>query len=233
MKKILVTGGAGYVGTELVKILINKGFEVVVIDNLSYNQKVFSDLLKNKRFRFIKGDIREEEDIKKALKDIDFIVHLAAIVGAPACDEKPALAVKVNVHGTQVINKFRRNIPILYASTGSIYGKVDGTCNEESPVNPLSLYGKTKYQAEKIVEKTGNYIVYRPATAFGVSERMRTDLLINDFVNKALETNNLSLFEAHAKRTFIHVRDYARAIVFAIDNFEKMKNQVYNICNDK
>ncbi|MBS3078839.1 NAD-dependent epimerase/dehydratase family protein [Candidatus Pacearchaeota archaeon] len=232
MKKILITGGAGFVGTKLVLLLLEKGYYVKVLDNLIHNQIVFSEI-KDARFEFIKGDITKEEDVKNALKDIDLIVHLAAIVGAPLCDKNPELAIKTNINGVEIINRLRVNIPIIFASTGSVYGKLNELCTEESPVNPLSLYGKTKYIGEQIIKKSGNYIIFRPATAFGVSPKMRTDLLINDLLLTALKTKKLIIFEGNAKRTFIHVSDFAMAIVYAIENFEKIKNKIYNLGNEK
>jgi nucleoside-diphosphate-sugar epimerase len=232
MTRVLVIGGAGFVGTRLVPLLLAKGYNIRVLDNLMYNQIVFLDVLSNPNFEFIRGDITNEEDVKKSLEDVDHIIYLAAIVGAPLCDKEPELATRVNVNGAEIINKLRGRIPIVYTSSGSVYGKLDEICSEESPVNPLSLYAKTKIMGEKLVINSGNYIIFRPATAFGVSPRMRIDLLINNLVYDAIKSKRLVIFEANAKRTFIHVFDFAIALIFAIENFEKMKNKIYNLGND-
>lgn len=233
IKKILVIGGAGYVGCILVPMLLKKGYGVHVFDNLMYGQCVLLNYFKNKNFDFVKADITDRKEVKKAMREMDFVVHLAAIVGGPACDMLPERAKQVNHGGTININKARKNRPIIYLSTGSIYGKLDHICTENSPVNPLSLYSKTKHWAEKEVTHNDNYIIFRPATAFGLSPRMRLDLLINDFTYKAIKTNNLVVYERNAKRTFVHVNDFARAIVHAIENFDKMKNNIYNLGSEK
>ena len=231
-KTILVTGGAGFVGSRLVPFLLERGYKVKVLDNLMYNQSSLLNYLLEENFEFIKGDITDELKVKKSLENVDFIIHLAAIVGAPRCEKDPELAIKVNLNGAEVINRLRENIPIIFPSTGSVYGKLTEICTENSPVNPLSIYGKTKYEAEEIIKKSENYIIFRPATAFGVSQRMRTDLLINDFVYQALKLKYLTIFEGDAKRTFIHVSDFAKAIIYAIENFNHLKNDIYNLGNE-
>jgi nucleoside-diphosphate-sugar epimerase len=227
--KILVTGGAGYVGTTLVPMLLGKGYHVTVFDNLMYEQCVLLDCFTNKSFRFVKKDIRDYESLKNEVDATDLIIHLASIVGAPACQLDPLGANSVNYEGTVNINKARGSKPIIFPSTTSLYGVLEEICTEKCKVNPLSIYSKTKYQAEQNVIESGNCVVYRPATAFGVSPRMRLDLMVNDFAYKAVKTNNLVVYEGNAKRTFVHVRDFARSVLHAIDNFEKMEGEIYNL----
>jgi len=161
------------------------------------------------------------------------MIHLAAIVGFPACRMNPVLAKEVNVDGTiNVMNAVRDDIPILYGSTGSNYGTVTDICTEESPLTPLSLYGETKTEAERLLMERGNAIAYRFATAFGIAPRMRLDLLVNDFTNKCLRDGYLVVYEKHFMRTFIHVDDIAQSFIFAINNLDKMRDNVYNVGAD-
>jgi len=228
--KILVTGGAGYVGTSLIPQLLEKGYKVSILDNLMYGGDQLLPFFRNPNFEFQKGDVRNLEYVKKAVKGIDVIIHLAAIVGYPACRKDPTLAKEVNVDGTKnIISATSNNQLILYGSTGSNYGAVTEICTEETPLNPLSLYGHTKTLAEKMLLEERLTIAYRFATAFGVSPRLRLDLLINDFTYKALTEGYLVVYEKHFMRTFIHVRDMGRAFLFAIENSGKMKNMVFNI----
>lgn len=232
--KITITGGAGYVGTSLIPLLLEKGYGVKVIDNLMFGGDQLLPFFTNKNFEFQKGDVRNKEDVNKAIKDADVIIHLAAIVGYPACRKDPELAKSVNVDGAKNVSSLAtKNQLIIYASTGSNYGSVDDVCTEETPLNPLSLYGQTKTLAESILLKNNNTIAYRFATAFGVSPRLRLDLLINDFTYKALSQGYLVVYESNFMRTFIHVKDMARAFLFAIENQNKMKGEVYNVGNDK
>ena len=231
-KKILVTGGAGYIGTSLVPLLLEQGHTVTVFDNLMQGGNQLLSFFRNKNFNFIKGDITIKKDLEKAIhnQDYDIIIHLAAIVGFPACKNNPELAYNVNVVGTEnLIEVSSPDQVILYGSTGSNYGKVTDVCTEESPLNPLSLYGETKTTAEKLLMERGNTIAYRFATAFGVSTRLRLDLLINDFTNKCLKDGYLVVYEKEYMRTFIHVADIARSFLFGIDNVDKMIDNVYNV----
>ncbi len=230
MAKIVITGGAGYVGSALVLQLLNLGHRVRVFDNLMYGGNHLLGFFENNNFEFQKGDIRNAVQVKKALEGQDFIIHLAAIVGYPACKKDPDLAEQVNVGGTKnIISASLPEQKIIFASTGSNYGAVNDICTEETPLRPLSLYGKTKTEAEELLLKRNNTVIYRFATAFGVSPRLRLDLLINDFTYKAFTKGHLTVYEKNFKRTFINVSDMARAIIFAQDNFEKMKNQVFNV----
>jgi nucleoside-diphosphate-sugar epimerase len=238
MKKILVTGGAGYIGSTLVPMLLQEGYEVSIIDNLLYenNHSFFltpvdgTTLLRHPNFKkFVKGDIRNVEQIKEALENQDYIIHLAAIVGAPACNKNPELAKTTHIDGTRnILNNMTSNQKLIFASTGSNYGKVDGICYEDTPLNPLTLYGKTKTEAEKMILDSG-HVGYRFATAFGLSPRLRMDLLLNDFSHRMTKNRHLDVYESNAKRTFIHVQDIARALIFAIENYEEMAGQVYNV----
>lgn len=232
--KILVTGGAGYVGTTLVPQLLEKKYEVTVFDNLMFGGDYILPFFRFPNFHFVEGDIRDENAVWNVCKDADVIIHLAAIVGYPACRKEPELAKSVNVDGTRnIIKATSKNQLIIYASTGSNYGAVEEICTEETPLNPLSLYGQTKTLAEKMLMDDRTTIGYRFATAFGVSPRMRLDLLINDFTYKAITQGYIVVYESHFMRTFIHVQDMARAFLFAIENQDKMKNQIYNVGSEK
>jgi nucleoside-diphosphate-sugar epimerase len=229
-KTVLVTGGAGYIGSVLVPELLKNGYKVRVLDSLVFGQTSLLPYFIEENFHFIKGDIRDVETVKNALRGADIIIHLAGIVGAPACKKNPQLAEEVNFVGTTNINNFRDDSQkLFYASTGSVYGKVDGICEESLRPKPLSIYGTTKLRAEKEVMSKGNSIAYRFATAFGLSPRLRLDLLPNDFVFSALKNRSLVMYDKDYKRTFIHVRDIVRAYIFGIENFDSMKNEVYNV----
>ncbi|MBI4098406.1 MAG: NAD(P)-dependent oxidoreductase [Candidatus Magasanikbacteria bacterium] len=231
--KVLVTGGTGFIGAVLVDRLLEAGHSVVVLDNLLYRQNTLLPHFIKPHFEFIHGDIRDAATVREAARGIDVVVHLAAIVGAPICEKHKELAEAVNVGGTQnLIAACSPSQPILFASTGSNYGKVDGVCTEESPLNPLSVYGITKTRAEELIMARGNAISYRFATGFGLSPRLRLDLLPNDYVHQAIKNGTLIVYERGARRTFIHVRDMASAFLHAIDHYERMKNNVYNVGSD-
>lgn len=228
---ILVTGGAGYVGSVLVPLLLLRGYKVKVLDNVMYgNGSTLLPCFLNRNFEFYEGDIRNESLLKELLAGVDFVIHLAAIVGYPACRKNEQLAHEVNVLGTANI---ARNLSgqqgLIFASTGSNYGAVRGICTEQTPLSPLSVYGKTKTEAEQAVFEYTTPVVYRFATAFGISPRLRLDLMINDFVYQALHAKNLIVYEKDFRRTFIHVRDMAESLIFAVVNFAGMKNQVFNV----
>jgi len=230
MTKVLVTGGAGYVGSVLIPELLHQGYHVRVLDNLMYNSMSLLPYFVDDNFEFIKGDVRDEKAVQNAVKDVDVIIHLAAIVGAPACHRDPRLAEEVNYGGAVNIDKYRsRSQGVIFASTGSNYGAVDGVCTENTPLNPLSVYGVTKTNAERHFLDSGNVVAYRFATAFGLSPRLRLDLMINDFTFQALKNGMLVVYEKHFKRTFIHVRDMARSFLFAVENFDRLKNEIFNV----
>src|SRR5438105_5574385 len=228
---VLVTGGAGYVGCALTGHLLQEGYDVTVFDNLMYGGRGLIPYFVDPKFHFIKGDIRDKQHLAEAVGKADVIVHLAAIVGYPACKKDPHLAEDVNIEGTRNLLAVRgESQTILYASTGSNYGAYTGAlCTEETPLNPLTLYGISKTKAERAILDSKNAVGFRFATAFGSSARMRLDLLINDFTYRALRERNLIIYEKDFKRTFIHVRDMAEAFVFAIKKFQNMKDDVFNV----
>lgn len=229
--RILVTGGAGYIGSVLCPLLLQHGHHVRVLDNLMYGGSSLLPLFRHEHFHFVKGDIRDERAVDEAMRDCDAVIHLAAIVGFPACRLRPDLAQTVNVDGTRVISKAAgKSRLVLFGSTGSNYGALtDEICTENTPLNPLSLYGKTKTTAEQHLMEHNDTIAFRFATAFGVSPRMRLDLLVNEFVHIALHMKYLVVYESHFMRTFIHVQDIARVFLFALENHGKMRGQVYNV----
>jgi nucleoside-diphosphate-sugar epimerase len=229
--RVLVTGGAGYVGSTLVPMLLEQGHEVCVYDVLKFGGHGLLPCCKYRSFALIKGDITDPEGVRKALDGIDAIVHLAAVVGYPACKKEPQIAQATNVEGTRTLLRLRKpDQKFVFASTGSIYGSVpDYICNENTPRAPITLYGETKAAAEQMVLEAGNCVVYRYATAFGVSNRMRLDLMPNDFTYQAVKNRNLIVYEGGFKRTFVHVRDMARSIIFALEKWDAIKDDVYNV----
>lgn len=228
--KVLVTGGAGYIGTSLIPQLLDAGHHVRVLDSLMFGGDQLLHFFQNPRFEFVKGDIRNANDIKTAVRGQDVIVHLAAIVGYPACRRDPELAEEVNVQGTKnLAAALSRQQLVIVGSTGSNYGAVEEICTEETPLNPLSLYGQTKTLAERHLLENCSTVAFRFATAFGLSPRMRLDLLVNDFTYKAVTQQYLVVYEAHFMRTFIHVRDMGRAFMMALANADRMGGQVYNV----
>jgi nucleoside-diphosphate-sugar epimerase len=233
--KILITGGAGYIGTTLTPMLLDRGHEVTVYDCLKFGGNAIIPFFRRPNFKFVKGDVRDYTSLQREVVKADVIVHLAAIVGYPACLKEPELARQVNVDATLALSTMvtPRQL-VLFGSTGSNYGTLlSGVCTEESPLNPLSLYGETKTQAEHIISTNTNSVAYRFATAFGVSPRLRLDLLINDFVNKSLNDKYIVVYESHFMRTFIHVHDIARSFMHAIDNQERMVGNVYNVGSER
>jgi len=233
MEKILVTGGAGYIGSTLVPKLLQEGYEVTVVDNFYFNH--YYSLLaccKHKNFDVVEGDARDEGLMKSLISKQDIIIPLAALVGAPACEKDKTGAITTNYGQIKYINEIRsKNQLILYPNSNSGYGigQPGMFCTEESPLNPISLYGKTKVDAEKLLLQSDNVITFRLATVFGISPRMRLDLLVNDFTFRAINDRFIVLFEAHFKRNYIHVADVSKAFLHAIKNFDSMKNNAYNV----
>jgi nucleoside-diphosphate-sugar epimerase len=227
--KILITGGAGYKGILLTQQLLNEGHKVSIVDNFLYGYDSVLFLVKNKNLTLIKLDVRNINE--KILKDYDVIFHLAGISGMPACAANPSSAESINVGATKrIIEKLSNQQLIINASTTSSYGDFKGEiAYEDSEIIPVSLYGKTKLEAEKIVQSRENSISLRFATVFGVSPKMRNDLLVNDFTYKSITERNIVVFCGHSKRTFIHIDDVIDSYLFTLENFEKMKNNVYNV----
>lgn len=230
-KSILVTGGAGCVGSTLVPVLLDSGYKVKVLDNLMYGGMGLLTNFSSPNFEMIIGDVRNKELVKNSLQGVDAIIHLAAIVGYPACDKYPHEAQEINYKATKQLNELRNKDRLLiFASTGSNYGHVaSGICTEETPLAPLTNYGRTKTKAEEAISPSPNVIIYRFATAFGLSPRLRLDLLINDLTYQALKTRHLVVYEKDYRRTFIHVRDMAKSFIFALENSPKMVGQTYNV----
>lgn len=234
--KILITGGSGYIGTILVEELLSLHHEldiekITVLDNLLYKQDGLFPLLSNPKLDFIFGDVKDKEKLKKLVKEHNIIIPLAALVGMPACNRNPEVAEEVNyIHIDRICDCAAPATKIIYPNTNSLYGSTDGLqmIDENSPVNPISVYGETKYKAEKSVLKYGG-IAFRLATVFGTSYRFRKDLLVNDFVWKALNDKYIVLFESHFKRNFIHVRDVARAFILMIKNYNRYHGEVFNV----
>lgn len=232
MKKILITGAAGYIGSMLTTKLVELGFNVLAVDLLKYDKNSLSHLFYYNNFSFLRADITKPKVVKKIIKNVDFIIPLAALVGAPLCEKYKEQAKKVNVSSIKLILRFvKKNQKIIYPTTNSGYGvgEKNKYCDENSPLRPISLYGVTKAEAERLILNHKNSICFRLATVFGFSYRMRTDLLVNNFVEKSVRKKILEIFEPNFRRNFIHIRDVCSAIIFAINNFNKLKNNVYNL----
>lgn len=229
--KILITGGAGYLGSVITGVMLNQNYEVIVLDKLLFNQTSLLQYTSNPNFQFIYGDVRNEELLKKLCDKVDVIIPLAAIVGFPACASDPQLAKEINFNQIFNIVKFAKDKKILYPNTNSGYGIGEGEteCTEKSPLNPISVYGQTKCDAENFLRNTTDAIIFRLATVFGVSPRMRTDLLVNDFVYKAITDKYIVVFEKNFKRNFIHVEDVANVFKFMLNNYKVYNNEVFNI----
>lgn len=225
--KVLVTGGAGYKGIKLTTKLLEYGYKVTVLDNFMYGFEPLLHLVEHKNLNVINQDIRNKIE---NLKEYDVIFHLAGLSGLPACAANPSSAYLINVEATkQMSDALSKEQQLLYASTTSFYGKSGEACDENTKVDPVSYYGRTKYEAEKIVMERENTIALRFATVFGFSPKMRMDLMVNDFTYKALKETLVVLFDGFAKRTFIHIDDAILGYLWAMDNFNKMKSNVYNV----
>lgn len=231
-KKVLVTGGAGYIGSVLTKTLLDQNYDVKVLDTFRYGQNSLLDCCVYKNFSVVSGDCRNKDTLSKAIDGVDIIIHLAALVGAPICNADPVGAQTTNFEAVKLLLSLRKkDQKILFPCTNSGYGigQKEKYCTEETPLKPISLYGITKVDAEKAILDAGNSISFRLATIFGVSPRMRTDLLVNDFVLRAIRDRYLVIFEGHFKRNYLHIRDVARVFLHGIENFENMKGLPYNV----
>ena len=229
---ILVTGAAGYIGSILVPALLAEGHEVTALDNFLYGQTSLLDCCHHKKLTIVRGDARDKALVAELLKKTDCIMPLACITGFQACDKDPMAAKTVNLEAIKLIAGLRSpDQMIIFPTTNSGYGigKEGIYCTEETPLNPISLYGRVKVDAEMVVLDAGNSITLRLATAFGISPRMRLDLLVNDFTFRAVNDGFVVLFEAHFKRNYVHVRDVARAFIHSLHNFDQMKGQPYNV----
>jgi nucleoside-diphosphate-sugar epimerase len=230
--KILVTGGAGYLGSVMVPLFLHSGHSVTVLDNFMFDQTSLAGVCHHPRFDVIEGDARDKETLKPLLKSADIVVPLAAIVGAPLCEKRPDDATSTNLEAVEMlVGLLAKGQRIILPNTNSGYGIGESgkLCTEETPFNPISLYSRDKVAAETAVLAHGNALSFRLATVFGMSPRPRIDLLVNDFVYQAVTAGKLVLFEGHFKRNYIHVRDVARAFLHAFENFETMKGGPYNV----
>ena len=231
-KKVLVTGGAGYIGSILVPALLAKGYEGTVYDSLMYRQSSLLECCANPGFEFVRGDICDTGLIRSLVPKFDVILPLAAIVGAPACKANPALTRLVNNEAQKrIVEAVSPSQRVVFPTTNSGYGigEKDNFCTEETPLRPISEYGKDKVEIEKAWLDKGNAVTFRLATVFGISPRMRLDLLVNDFTYRAYRDRFIVLFEEHFRRNYIHIRDVAGAFLFGLENHDRMKGQAYNV----
>ena len=229
-KRALITGGAGYLGSVLAEVLLDEGYSVTVFDSLMYKQTSLLHLCDNKNFKFVKGDVTNKKSLLPQIINHDVIIPLAAIVGAPACDANKDLATAVNYEQIRfIVDNLREDQKLVMPNTNSQYGSSTEVITEQSPFNPLSHYAITKCKAEEYIMDWGNGICLRLATVFGSSPRMRTDLLVNDFVYKTITEGCLVLFQSKFKRNYIHVRDIAYTFVHCIENYDKLNGGVFNV----
>ncbi len=230
--KFLITGGAGYLGSVMVQELLERGHRVTAIDNLMFAQTSLAGVCHYPDFDFVNGDARLAETMRPLVKDADVVVPLAALVGAPMCDKSPMDAESINRDALlMLLDMLSTEQRVLLPITNSGYGvgEAGKFCTEESPLRPVSLYGRLKVETEVRALERENTVSFRLATVFGMSPRMRTDLLVNDFVFRAVKDRAVVLFESHFKRNYIHIRDVSRAFIHALENFETMKGEPYNV----
>ncbi|MCH9651264.1 MAG: NAD(P)-dependent oxidoreductase [Deltaproteobacteria bacterium] len=229
--RILITGGAGYIGSVLSETLLDANHQVTAVDNLLFPQPSLLGLVHRPGFEFVRGDARDSRLMAELVPKADVLIPLAAIVGAPACDLQPRDAREINLEAIEQLLTLRSPQQMfLFPNTNSGYGSRPGeTCTEDSPFAPVSLYGRTKVAAEQKILEAGGAVTFRLATAFGASPRLRLDLLVNDFTHQAITTGTLVLYESSFRRNFIHVRDIAGAFLFALENFDALRDQTYNV----
>ena len=232
MSNILVTGGAGYIGSTLVPALLNKKHKVTVIDNFMYDQISLATSIRDKNFEIILGDVRDESLMKKLVSKADIIIPLAAIVGAPACDKDPVTAQSINKDSILwLLKQLSKSQQIIMPTTNSAYGSggKNNFCDENSPLNPLSLYARDKVVVEKSLLEHENSTSFRLATVFGISPRMRLDLLVNNFTLRAITDGFVIVFEGHFKRNYIHILDVVQAFNLAIEKKGQFKGEIFNV----
>lgn len=232
MLHYFIPGGAGYIGSQLTEQLLSAGNSVTVLDNFFYNQFSLLHLIRNPKLHVIQGDFRNTSLFKNEIRRADVIIPLAALVGAPLCNREPVLSRAVNVIAPLDMFKFVSNTQMLIMpTTNSAYGNggVNNYCDENSPLRPVSTYAQMKVEVENALMQNGNAISFRLATVFGISARMRLDLLVNDFTYRAARDKKLSIFEGHFKRNYIHILDVVRVFMHGINNFKKMSGQIYNV----
>lgn len=230
--KILITGGAGYIGSVLTPTLLARGYEVTVVDNLMFRQSSLADCCQYEGFQMVRGDCRDESLMKDLVAKHDVMIPLAALVGAPLCSRDRIGTQTVNSDAVAMLCRIaspQQRILMPVTNSGYGIGEAGKYCTEESPLRPISLYGVTKVEAEKAVLERENSITFRLATVFGMSPRMRVDLLVNDFVYRALYDRAVVIFEGHFKRNYIHIRDVVKVFLHGLDNFEAMKGKPYNV----
>ncbi len=230
--KILLSGGAGYLGSVLSGYLLEENHQVTVVDNFLYESNTLASYCNNKNFKIINKDCRDLDGLEREIKNSDIIIPLAALVGAPLCKDRKEDAESINYkHNLKLFKKISKNQIVLMPTTNSAYGHGGESeiFTEDSELKPISLYAKHKVEVEKELTNLNNFISLRLATVFGMSPRMRLDLLVNNFVYRAINDKFIVLFEGNFKRNYIHVRDVARAFVYCINNYKKMKNQIFNL----
>ncbi len=231
MNKILITGGLGYIGSKLIRLLLNQNYSITVLDNKIFNQEVLNEIIKNNKINLYIDDVRNKKIYEKLINENDIIIPLAGLVGAPICSKYPKLAKEVNLDAIEFLtSKVSKDQKIIFPVTNSGYGigKPGEYCDETSELNPISIYGKTKVEAEKFVRSFHNSVCFRLATVFGISDRVRTDLLVNDFTYIAYKKKYIKLFQPHFRRNYVHVEDVANVMIYALENFDNFKGEVFN-----
>jgi nucleoside-diphosphate-sugar epimerase len=231
-ERVLVTGGAGYIGSVLVPALLERGYDVTVLDTFPTGGPQLADCCRYRGFQAVRGDVRDELLVSGLVRDADIVIPLAALVGAPLCARDPYNAVTVNRDAIlMLLNQLGSSQRLLYPTSNSGYGvgEAGQYCTEETPLRPVSLYGQTKVEAERAILDRGQGVTFRLATVFGMSPRVRLDLLVNDFVYRAITDRVVTVFEGHFTRNYIHIRDVAKAFVHGIDNYEAMNGEPFNV----